>query len=54
MQQQDAMRLEFAPYTPPLFFTIELSLGADHYIVRSAAGGSVRAVAGEIHGVPAL
>ena len=39
MRHQDAMRLEFAPYAPPVFFTIELSLGADHYIVRSAAGG---------------
>jgi general secretion pathway protein H len=54
MRSQDEMRLEFAPYAPPVFFTIELSMGADHYIVRSAAGGSVRAVAGEIHGAPAL
>jgi general secretion pathway protein H len=54
MRPQDAMRLEFLPYAPPLFFTIELSLGADHYTVRSAAGGSVRAVAGEIYGAPAL
>jgi general secretion pathway protein H len=54
MRPQDALRLEFWPYAPPVFFTIELSLGADHYIVRSAASGSVRAVAGEIHGAPAL
>jgi general secretion pathway protein H len=54
MRPQDAMRLEFAPYAPPLFFTIELALGADHYIVRSAASGSVRAVAGELNGAPAL
>ena len=54
MRQQDALRLEFWPYAPPVFFTIELSLGADHYIVRSAASGSVRAVAGEINGAPAL
>jgi general secretion pathway protein H len=54
MRSQDVMRLEFTPYAPPVFFAIELSLGADHYVVRSAAGGSVRAVAGEIHDAPAL
>ncbi len=54
MRSQDAMRLEFTPYAPPSFFTIELSSGADHYVVRSAAAGSVRAIAGEIHDAPAL
>jgi hypothetical protein len=54
MRREDALRLEFAPYAPPLFFTIELTLGTEHYIVRSAAGGSARAVAGGSDNAPAL
>jgi general secretion pathway protein H len=54
MRRQDALRLEFSPYAPPLFFTIELTLGAEHYIVRSAAGGSARALAGGSDNAPAL
>jgi general secretion pathway protein H len=54
MRREGALRLEFAPYVPPLFFTIELTLGTDHYIVRSAAGGSARALAGGSDSAPAL
>jgi general secretion pathway protein H len=56
MRPQGAMRLEFSPYAPPLFFTIEMSLGAERYTVATTAGGSVRAVAGEgtLRAAPAL
>ncbi len=54
MRPQGALRLEFVPYAPPLFFTIELSYSDAHYAVATAAGGAVRAVAGDINGAPAL
>jgi len=54
MRPQGALRLEFVPYAPPLFFTIELSYGDARYAVASAAGGGVRAIAGDTHGAPAL
>jgi general secretion pathway protein H len=56
MPPNGRMRLEFAPYAPPLFFTIELSMGSEHYIVASSAGGVVRASAvdGLSYGAPAL
>lgn len=53
MRPQGAIRLEFTPFAPPMFFTIELSFGTEHYVVRSAVG-NVRAVAGEIDVAPAL
>ncbi len=54
MRRKDALRLEFTPYAPPLFFTVELTLGADRYLVQSAAGGSVRALAEGSDSAPAL
>ena len=54
MRPQGAMRLEFAPYAPPLFFALELSYGDAQYAVASTAGGVVRAVAVDTHGSPAL
>jgi general secretion pathway protein H len=56
MRPQGGMRLQFIPYAPPMFFSIDLAFGTEHYAVAVAAGGSVRAVAGEgaAHGAPAL
>ena len=56
MRPQGGRRLQFIPYAPPIVFTINLALEAEHYAVAVAAGGSVRAVAGEgaAHGAPAL
>lgn len=56
MRPQGAMRLEFTPYAPPLFFTIELSFGAEHYAVAATASGVVRAMAGEerVYAAPLL
>lgn len=46
MRPQGAMRLEFVPYGPPLSFTIEMSLGPEHYAVTASPMGEVRAVPG--------
>ena len=56
MRPRDALRLEFSPYAPPLFFTIIISYGAEQYAIASSASGVVRASAGEgqTHGAPAL
>ena len=56
MRPQGAMRLEFTPYAPPQFFTIELSFGEEHYAVVASAGGIARALAGDgqSYGAPAL
>ena len=42
-----AMRLEFAPYSQVLSFTIEMSLGAARYAVAASPIGEVRVVPGE-------
>ena len=42
MRPQGAMRLEFVPYGPNLVFTIELSLGAEYYVVSATPVGDVR------------
>lgn len=54
MRPQGAPRLEFVPYAPPLFFKVELALGEVRYAVASDAGGTVRALAGDPDGTPAL
>jgi general secretion pathway protein H len=56
MRPQGGMRLEFTPYAPPLFFSIELSFGTEHYAVAASANGIVQAVAdeGQTHAAPAL
>ena len=55
MRPQGVMRLEFTPYAPPLFFTIEMSLGAERYAVAASPNGNVRAVPseGRSYGTPA-
>ena len=47
MRPQGVMRIEFTPYAPPLFFVIEMSLGAARYAVAASPGGDVRAVPSE-------
>jgi len=55
MRPRGALRLEFTPDAPPLFFSIELSMGEERYAVASSMGGRVRAVAaGEQANVPAI
>ena len=56
MPPRGALRLEFTPYAPPLFFTIIMALGTEQYAIASSAGGSVRAITaeGQTHGAPAL
>lgn len=51
----DGMRLVFAPYAPPLVFTVELSLGASRAAVAASPVGELRvlAVEGTPDGVPA-
>ena len=53
---QGAMRLEFTPYAPPLFFNIQLSLGTERYAIEASPNGDVRAVRsdGGTHGALAL
>ena len=46
LRPQSGMRLEFIPYGPTLAFTIELSLGAEHYAVAASPAGDVRALPG--------
>jgi len=41
------MRLVFAPYAPPLVFTVELSLGAVRSAVTASPVGELRVLAGE-------
>ena len=55
-RSQGGMRLAFTPYAPPLLFTIELSMGAEHFAVAASPSGSVRAVLpeGQLHGASAL
>ena len=49
------LRLVFAPYAPPLVFTVELSLGASRAAVAASPVGELRvlAVEGNSDGVPA-
>lgn len=42
-----ALRLEFAPYAPPLPFTVELSLGAARSAVAASPMGELRVLTGE-------
>lgn len=53
MRVADSLRLEFAPYAPPLFFTIELAYADARYTVSSSRGG-VHAAAEDTHGAPPL
>ena len=53
MRVPDSPRLEFAPYAPPLFFTIELAYADARYSVTSSRGG-VHAAAEDTHGAPPL
>lgn len=53
MHSQNALRLEFMPYAPPLFFTIELVYADARYAVASSRGG-VRATMEGGHGQPPL
>ncbi len=39
---QSVMRLEFSAYGPTLAFAIEISLGAEHYVVAGSPVGDVR------------
>jgi general secretion pathway protein H len=47
MRAHGAMRLEFAPYSQVLSFTIEMSLGAARYAVTASPIGELRVVPGE-------
>jgi general secretion pathway protein H len=47
MRPQGVMQIEFTPYAPPLFFGVEMSLGAARYAVVAAANGDVRATSGD-------
>jgi hypothetical protein len=44
MRPQGAGRLAFSPYAPPLFFTLEIALGAERYRVTASPSGAVRAL----------
>jgi len=46
MRANGAMRLEFAPYSQGLSFTIEMSLGAARYAVAASPIGELRVVPG--------
>ncbi len=56
MRSEGVMRLEFTPYAQHLIFSIELSLGEEHYTVVASAGGIVRTFADyrQEYGVPSL
>jgi general secretion pathway protein H len=47
MPAHGAMRLEFAPYSPALSFSVEMSLGAARYVVAASPIGEVRVLPGE-------
>jgi general secretion pathway protein H len=42
MRPPGAMRLEFSPYGPELVFSIEISLGAEHYFVSATPTGDMQ------------
>lgn len=46
-RRQDAMRLEFSPYRPPLSFTIVMSIGNEHSTVSGSPVGNVRVLPGD-------
>jgi len=47
MRADGAMRIEFAPFSQVLAFTIEMSLGAARYAVAASPVGELRVVPGE-------
>ena len=47
MRPQGVLRLEFTPYGPTFAFNVEMSLGAERFIIAASPVGDVRVLPGE-------